>query len=221
MNWMVKGMGDKVFYVDDEPSNLMALKRLFRDEPFEFITFDSPDDALSRIETMRPAVVISDQCMPKMRGTEFLERVRSKHPDSVRIILTGNADLEAAMAAINKGHVFRFIQKPWDDEDLKNQVRAALAHQESIHCLRTMVDALLDEIMDNEKAMKSIRKLAASIYNELDQPLMVIGGYAQLLKAHFKEDEIPGSYVDTMLLQIERLGRLSKKMDAIAHNAPK
>ena len=221
MKWTVKGMGDRVFYVDDEPSNLTALKRLFRDEAFDFITFDSPVEALDRMETLRPAVVISDQCMPKMLGTEFLERVKSIHSDSVRIILTGYADLEAAMAAINKGDVFRFIQKPWDSEDLKNQVRAALAYQESIHCLRTMVDALLDEIMDNEKAMKSIRKLAATVYTELDQPLMILGGYAQILKGYFKKEEIPVSYLDSMLVQIERLGRLSKKMGSIAQKAPK
>ena len=93
MIWTVKGMGDKVFYIDDEPSNLTALKRLFRDEAFEFITFDSPVEALNQMETLRPAVVISDQCMPKMLGTEFLERVKDIHSDSVRIILTGNADL--------------------------------------------------------------------------------------------------------------------------------
>jgi FixJ family two-component response regulator len=219
IKWTVKGMGDKVFYVDDESSNLMALKRLFRDEAFEFITFDSPLEALKQMVTLRPAVVISDQCMPKMRGTEFLERVKDLHSDCVRIILTGYADLEAAMAAINKGDVFRFIQKPWDNEDLKNQVRAALAHQESINCLRTMVDALLDEVMDNEKAMKSIRKLAATVYNELDQPLMILGGYAQILKGYFKKEEIPVSYLDSMQVQMERLGRLSKKMGAISQKA--
>ena len=212
-------MRDKVLYVDDDQSNLKALKRLFRNETFEFITYNSPIEALSKIETIRPAVVISDQRMPEMLGTFFLEQVKNKHPDSVRIILTAYADLEAAMAAINRGHVFRFIQKPWDDDDLKAHVRSALEYQESIHCLRTMVDALLDEIMDNEKAQKSIRKLAATVSNELDQPTMIMSGYIQLLKDFFKDDEIPRSYLDSMLLQVDRIGKLARKMASIAHKA--
>ena len=116
----VQKMKDKVLFVDDEQSNLKALKRLFRNEPFDFITYNSPTEALAKIEAIKPAVVISDQRMPEMSGTAFLEQVRNKQPHSVRIILTGHADLKAAMDAINNGHVFRFIQKPWNPEALKN-----------------------------------------------------------------------------------------------------
>ena len=209
-------MKDKVLFVDDEQSNLKALKRLFRNEPFDFIIYDSPTEALAKIEAIKPAVVISDQRMPEMSGTAFLEQVRNKQPHSVRIILTGHADLKTAMDAINNGHVFRFIQKP---EALKNQVRSALEHQESIHCLRTMVDALLDELMGNEKAQKSIRKLAATVFTELDQPAMIIGGYIQLLKNSFQADEIPRSYLDAMALQVDRIEKLARKMASIAHKA--
>jgi len=212
-------MKAKVLYVDDEQSSLMALKRLFRNEPYEFITYDSPIEALRKIELIKPAVVISDQRMPEMRGTVFLEHVKKMHPYSVRIILTGHADLEAAMEAINRDHVFRFIQKPWDDEELKIQVRAALEHQVSIHSLKAKVDALLDEIRDNEKALNSIRKLAVTVFTELEQPLMVMGAYAQLLQDAFKNDEIPCSYLAAMVSQIDQIGKLAQKMESIAHKA--
>jgi DNA-binding NtrC family response regulator len=208
-------MKKKVLYVDDEPANLIALKRLFRDEPFDLITETSPMKALSRIETLKPAVVISDQCMPEMQGTEFLKQVEYRHPDCVRIILTGQADLDAAMEAINEGHVFRFIQKPWDNDDLKTQVSAALEHRESIQCLRTMVDSLVDEVMDNEKSQQSIRKLAAAVSRELNQPLMIVSGYIQLLQSHFKDDEIPRSYLANMFQQINRIEELTRKIQLI------
>jgi DNA-binding NtrC family response regulator len=209
-------MKKKVLYVDDEPANLIALKRLFRDEPFDLITETSPMKALSRIETLKPAVVISDQCMPEMQGTEFLKQVEYRHPDCVRIILTGQADLDAAMEAINEGHVFRFIQKPWDNDDLKTQVGAALEHRESIQCLRTMVDSLVDEVMDNEKSRQSMRKLAAAVSRELNQPLMIVSGYIQLLQSHFKDDEIPRSYLANMFQQINRIEELTRKIQLIA-----
>jgi DNA-binding NtrC family response regulator len=205
-----------VLYVDDDPSNLKAISRLFRNEPFDVVTELSPLKALSRIETLKPAVIISDQRMPEMDGTAFLREVEYRHPDSVRIILTGDADLEAAMDAINKGHVFRFIQKPWDDDDLKSQVKAALEHQESIHCLRTIVDTLVDEVIDNEKSQKSTRKLAAAVSRELNQPLMIVGGYIQLLQAYFKDDDIPRDYLSNMLLQINRIDALAQKIQLIA-----
>jgi DNA-binding NtrC family response regulator len=207
-----------VLYVDDDTSNLKAVSRLFRHEPFDVVTEPSPIKALSRIDNLKPAVIISDQRMPEMDGTAFFREVEYRHPDSVRIILTGHADLEAAIEAINKGHVFRFIQKPWDDDDLKTQVRAALEHQESIHCLRTIVDTLVEEVMDNEKAQKSMRKLAAAVSRELTQPLMIIGGYVQLLQALFKDDDIPRNYLSNMFFQINRIEELSKKIQLIARS---
>jgi signal transduction histidine kinase len=95
-------------------------------------------------------------------------------------------------------------------------VKAALEHQESIHCLRTIVDTLVDEVIDNEKSQKSMRKLAAAVSRELNQPLMVIGGYIQLLQAYFKNDDIPGNYLSNMLLQINRIDELARKIQLIA-----
>ena len=119
------------------------------------------------------------------------------------------------MEAINEGHVFRFIQKPWDNDDLKTQVGAALEHRESIQCLRTMVDSLVDEVMDNEKSRQSMRKLAAAVSRELNQPLMIVSGYIQLLQSHFKDDEIPRSYLANMFQQINRIEELTRKIQLI------
>lgn len=206
----------KVLYVDDEPANLNALKRLFRNEPIEFISFESPITALNKIDEIKPAVVISDQRMPQMAGTDFLEKVRSRQPDTVRIIITGHPDLEAAIEAINKGHVFQFIQKPWNDEDLIAQVRTAIEYQASSLSLHSMVDCLIDEVIDNEKTQKHMRQLAAAIYCELDQPLMIITGYIQLLQGLLRDDEIPRRYLSNMAMQLDRIVKLEEKVKSLA-----
>jgi response regulator RpfG family c-di-GMP phosphodiesterase len=206
----------KVLYVDDERANVAALKRLFRHEPFEFIGFDSPLTALSEIDQIKPAVVISDQRMPEMVGTDFLEKVRKRQPDTVRIIITGHPDLEAAIEAINRGHVFQFIQKPWNDEALISQVRSALAYQASSLSLHGMVDSLIDEVIDNEKTQKHMRQLAAAVCCELDQPLVILSGYLQLLQGFVKDDEILMSYLSNMALQIDRIVKLEDKIKSLA-----
>jgi FixJ family two-component response regulator len=208
-----------VLYVDDEPSNLKALRRLFRDQAFEFVTYDSPVEALDKIDRIKPAVVISDQHMPQMDGTHFLEKVKYRHPDCTCIILTGHADLETAIQAINQGHVFGFVQKPWDDDELIAQVHAALEHQESTQCLRSIIDTLVDEVIDNERTQKSVQKLAAAVCCELNRPLVIMTGYCQLLRNAFKDEEIPQRYLANMLQQIGRIEALSKKIAAISRKA--
>ena len=212
-------MNKRVLYVDDEPSNLKALRRLFRDQPFELVTYESPGEALEKIDRVKPAVVISDQRMPQMEGTQFLEEVKHRHPDCTCIILTGHADLETAIQAINEGHVFGFVQKPWDDEELTAQVQAALEHQESTQCLRTIIDTLVDEVIDNERTQKSVRKLAATVCSELNRPLVIMTGYCQLLRNALNNEEIPQRYLANMLQQISRIEALSKKIATIARKA--
>ncbi|MEA3361125.1 MAG: response regulator [Thermodesulfobacteriota bacterium] len=121
-------MSEKVIFVDDEKHILKSLERLFMDEPYEISTMNSPFEALEMMEKNEVAVVVSDQRMPEMEGTAFLGKVRKKWPNTVRMMLTGYADLEAAMAAINQGNVYRFISKPWDETELKLAVKNAFVH---------------------------------------------------------------------------------------------
>ncbi|MCX5909935.1 MAG: response regulator, partial [Deltaproteobacteria bacterium] len=113
-------------FVDDELSILKALKRLFRDEPYEILISTSPTQAMQLLQDQEVPVVVSDQRMPEM------EKVKENWPDTVRMVLTGYADLEAALAAINQGNVYRFINKPWDEADLRLAVKNALTHYQLI-----------------------------------------------------------------------------------------
>ncbi len=121
-------MVNRVLFVDDEAAILKSLKRLFLDDSFEVLTSTSPLEALKILQEKEIPVVISDQRMPEMIGTDFLQKVKEGWPDTVRMVLTGYADLEAALAAINQGNVYRFINKPWDNADLKLAVKNGITH---------------------------------------------------------------------------------------------
>lgn len=108
-----------VLLVDDEELVLKALERSLKREPFKVLTCASAQEALERLEQGGVDVVVSDHRMPEMTGMDFLIEVRKRHPMIVRILLTGHADMEVAIAGINEGKVFRFLQKPWDDKELR------------------------------------------------------------------------------------------------------
>jgi len=116
--------------VDDELSVLAALKRLFRREDYTILTASSGEQALDLLATAKVDVIISDQRMPGMTGVEFLRRVKALHPDTVRMTLSGFADLQSIIDAVNEGAVYKFLMKPWDDERLREHVAQAFAQKE-------------------------------------------------------------------------------------------
>jgi signal transduction histidine kinase/DNA-binding response OmpR family regulator len=116
----------KILVVDDEPDNLDLLYRTFYRE-FKVLRAESGPAALEILKTQgEVAAIISDQRMPYMSGTEFLSLTATQYPDTIRIILTGYTDVEDLVDAINSGKVFKYVTKPWDDEELKAVVRQAV-----------------------------------------------------------------------------------------------
>ena len=114
-----------VLFVDDEVNVLRSLSRLFADEEYGVITAESGMEGLETLKRTEVGVVVSDQSMPRMKGVEFLERVKETWPDTVRIVLTGHADLTATIDFINRGGAYQYIAKPWDDDNLIAAVRRA------------------------------------------------------------------------------------------------
>lgn len=107
----------RVLLVDDEPGITRSLSRLLRGEGFEVVAVNDPTSALERLRAEPAfALVISDERMPGGSGVDFLEACASEWPSTVRVLLTGQADARMAAEAVNRGEVFRFLWKPWDDE---------------------------------------------------------------------------------------------------------
>ncbi|MDO9226575.1 MAG: response regulator [Pseudomonadota bacterium] len=115
-----------LLFVDDEPSILSSLKRLFRPHGYQIFTGEGGQAGLDVLEKEHVDLVISDMRMPGMDGAHFLEQARLRWPDTIRILLTGYADIESTIAAINKGQIYRYINKPWDDNEIVLIVREAL-----------------------------------------------------------------------------------------------
>jgi two-component system, probable response regulator PhcQ len=118
-----------ILLVDDEPHVTDALKRALRREPYEFLTAISSAAAQKILDSRHVDVVVSDEQMPGMSGAEFLSKVRQQFPHTIRIILSGQASLEAAVRAINEGEVYRFFLKPCNPTDLAFTIQQALSHK--------------------------------------------------------------------------------------------
>lgn len=106
-----------ILYVDDEQNNLMSFKASFRLK-YNVFTAISGDEAIKILKENNIEIIITDQRMPNVTGVEFLEMVLQINPDPMRILLTGYADLNAVIEAVNKGKIFHYLSKPWNEEEL-------------------------------------------------------------------------------------------------------
>jgi diguanylate cyclase (GGDEF)-like protein/PAS domain S-box-containing protein len=116
--------------VDDEANVLASLKRLFRRDGHTIVTAASGAEGLAMLAVHKVDVIISDQRMPGMTGVEFLREAKQKYPDTIRIVLSGYTELQSVTDAINEGAIYRFLTKPWDDDQLRDQINKAFEHKE-------------------------------------------------------------------------------------------
>ncbi len=120
----MKPDGINILYVDDELNNLISFKAVFRIK-YNVYTALSGEEAIKVLRETPIAVIITDQRMPQMTGVEFLETILGEFPDPVRILLTGYADMNAVVDAVNKGKIFHYLTKPWNEEELAMTITKA------------------------------------------------------------------------------------------------
>lgn len=136
-----------ILYIDDEIHNLNAFKASFRRQ-FTVYTAASAEEAEGLLADHDIHIIISDQRMPKMTGIEFFESILDKYPEPIRILLTGYADINAVIDAINKGQVYKYFSKPWNEEELKHNIEKAF----EVYSLRRENKELTAKLLDvNEK----------------------------------------------------------------------
>ena len=142
-----------VLFVDDEPNILSSLRRLFRPLGYKVLTAESGAAGLQVLEQeARIDLVVSDMRMPEMDGARFLELVRERWPDTIRLLLTGYSDITSILAAINRGEIYRYITKPWDDNDIQLVVRHALERR-ALELEKDRLEALTRTQNDELKAL--------------------------------------------------------------------
>lgn len=173
-----------LLFVDDEPSILSALRRLFRPHGYRILIAESGAAGLALLEQEPVDLVISDMRMPEMDGATFLKQVRSRWPGTLRILLTGYADVTSTVAAINEGEIYRYIAKPWDDNEIVNTVREALDRQR-LEAENRRLTALTQAQNDELKALNAgLEQKVAERTAEVRQVLaMVEKAHGELKKS--------------------------------------
>ena len=151
----------KILCVDDEKNVLHALERFFIDDDYEIMIANSGDEGLQILAEQGPfQIVISDYRMPVMNGVEFLKEVYSRWPETIRIVLSGYADAGAIVAAINEGHIYKFVPKPWNEEELRLTIEISLERYQMLKRNRELLVALSHA---NEELEQKVRERTADL----------------------------------------------------------
>ncbi len=150
--------------VDDEPNVCDSVHDLLRRQ-FRVLKAKSAGEGIKLMQDNEVHIIMTDQRMPQITGVEFLRRARVGHPQAVRMLFTGYADLDAVIAAINQGHVYMFLKKPWQPEELEAAVKDAadeydriVQQHEEMASLRQEVKALRERLTALEKEVEDLRK---------------------------------------------------------------
>lgn len=178
-----------LLFVDDEANILSSLRRLFRGQSYRVFTAESGRAGLAVCEKEHVDLVISDMRMPEMNGAEFLAEIAKRWPDTIRILLTGYADLTSTVDAINKGAIYRYVSKPWEDNDLRITVQQALEQQ---HLRRER--ERLTAIVARQNA--ELKELNAGLEAKVKARTEEIRQTADMLELAYKE--LKRSYVEAV-----------------------
>jgi signal transduction histidine kinase len=200
----------RILFVDDDEHLLTGIRRRLR-RRFDVETAAGPQRGLELL-TAEPdfAVVVADMNMPGMTGAEFLGHVQQLRPDAIRMMLTGNADIDTAIAAVNSGNIFRFLQKPLPPELLEQALLAGLEQRELVASQRRAAVA--------EQTLHAKSQFLATVSHELRTPLTVIRSAVEILH-HFSADEpeaVRAEFLATIGTSVDRLDRMLGQVLSIA-----
>jgi len=176
-----------VLCVDDEKNILRSLKRLLRKEDYRLLTASSGEEGLKVLEENDVHMVISDQRMPKMSGTEFLAALKTKYPDVLRIILSGYTEVDSITESINRGHIYKFLLKPWNDQNLKLEIKQALEQYDLIQANKK----LHEKVIQQNNELKEINENLEKLVQERTKTLQVQNQALELSRAILEDLPFP------------------------------
>ncbi len=169
-------MDYKIMFVDDEKEILTSLRRLFMEDGYNIVLAQSGNEALEILKKETLDIIVSDQRMPEMSGVEFLEQAKLCSPHSIRILLTAYADINAAIDSVNKCDLFKYITKPWNNDEFKRSVRYAFELKklrEENDILQQLTRKQNIELKDlNENLEKKVKKQTTEIHKMLEESRM-------------------------------------------------
>ena len=189
-----------ILCVDDEQNILNSVKRLLRKEGYRLLTATSGEEGLRLLEEHDVQLVITDQRMPEMSGTEFLALVKERYPDAIRIVLTGYTDVDAITESINRGHVYKFFLKPWNDQSLKLEIKQALEKYDLIQAN----NKLHEKVMEQNEELKTINENLEFCVHKRTMELQIQNQALELSQAVLEDLPIPivGVSAEGMIVMI-------------------
>jgi signal transduction histidine kinase len=207
-----------ILVVDDEPDVVQSVQDLLRLE-FRVLGTTRAVEGLKILQEHEVHIVMTDQRMPEMTGVEFLSRIRGEHPDAIRLLFTGYADMKAVVDAINQGNVYRYISKPWDSDELQALMRQAAAQYDLIVERNRLLKELQVKNEELEKAntdLKQANELKEAFIrvasHELRTPLTILYGLTELA---LRTPDVPEPVRDRLTSihrACERLNRLVEQL---------
>ena len=198
-----------ILCVDDEENILHSIKRLLRKEGYGLLTASSGKEALKLLEENDVHLVLSDQRMPQMSGTEFLAEVKAKYPDMIRIILTGYTEVDSITESINKGNIYKFFLKPWNDQNLKLEIGKALEQYDLIQTNKM----LHKKVLEQNEELKRINENLEDRIKERTEALEIQNHALELSRTIMEDLPVPiiGVSVEgTIVLLNQQAQSLSK-----------
>jgi len=208
----------RILFVDDEPALLQGVERALRPTraDWQCAFVDTPAAALDLLQHSTFQVVVSDMQMPGMNGAEFLARATAVSPETVRVMLTGNADLKTAMAAVNEGHIFQFLLKPCESDRLIQSVTAALLQ----HRVQLAERELLREKLEHSDKMAVVGKLAAGITHDLNNILGAILMQAELELRYARPEATPNPAFALIHEAATSAATLTRELNSFGRSQP-
>lgn len=190
----------KLLLVDDEDNILRSLQRVLRKEPYELTTATSGDQAIGLMEEQGFDLVISDARMPGMDGPTLLATIKKKDPSCIRILLTGYADIDSTVKAINDGQIYRYISKPWNDDELRLIIRQALAFKQSERRRLALEKLTRKQNQELQELNATLEQKVRARTEELRETADMLDlAYQELRKNYVTTTEVFSSLIDKRL----------------------
>ncbi|WP_322002649.1 HD domain-containing phosphohydrolase [Marinobacter alexandrii] len=190
----------KLLLVDDEDNILRSLQRVLRKEPYELTTATSGDQAIGLMEEQGFDLVISDARMPGMDGPTLLATIKKKDPSCIRILLTGYADIDSTVKAINDGQIYRYISKPWNDNELRLIIRQALAFKQSERRRLALEKLTRKQNQELQELNSTLEQKVRARTEELRETADMLDlAYQELRKNYVTTTEVFSSLIDKRL----------------------
>ncbi|MFP4484380.1 MAG: response regulator [Spirochaetaceae bacterium] len=210
-----------VVFVDDDELVLKAISRLFQFQPYQAVTFREPGRALDYLRENAVQVLVSDLRMPEMDGLELLRRAQEARPEVVRVVLSAYSDRESLLDAINNGHIYRYILKPWDAVELISVVRQSVdlfnlrrENQRLAEALRSISvrEVVGDDVSREPRGVTLLQRYGAYVASELSNPVAAFERVASLGSRVSSEQRIPRA---ELLNYIGTIGEAAAELEAI------